>query len=80
VAAGLFIAGLVLVAAGFARIVMAMSFGPGRGEILVPEQGLRLASPFALLCTSALLAVWVPGPLLDTIAGAIAALGGQMHG
>ncbi|NCC94023.1 MAG: hydrogenase, partial [Opitutae bacterium] len=70
-AAGLFIAGLVLVAAGFARIVMAMSFGPGRGEILVPEQGLRLASPFALLCTSALLAVWVPGPLLDTIAGAI---------
>ncbi len=79
-AAGLFIAGLVLVAAGFARIVTAMSFGPSRDEILVPEQGLRLASPFALLCTSALLVVWMPAPLLDTIAGAIALLGGQIHG
>ena len=78
--AGLFIAGLVLVAAGFARIVTAMSFGPSRDEILVPEQGLRLASPFALLCTSALLVVWMPAPLLDTIAGAIALLGGQIHG
>ena len=80
VAAGLFIAGLVLVAAGFARIVTAMSFGPCRDELLVPEQGLRLAPPFALLLTSALLAVWMPPPLLETIAGAIAALGGQIHG
>lgn len=80
VAASLFIAGLVLVAAGFARIVTAMSFGPYQEELLVPEQGLRLTPPFALLFTSALLTVWMPGPLLETIAGAITVLGGQIHG
>jgi hydrogenase-4 component F len=80
VAASLFIAGLVLAAAGFARIVTAMSFGPYQEELLVPEQGLRLAPPFALLFTSALLTVWMPGPLLETIAGAITVLGGQIHG
>ena len=46
----------------------------------IEKLGLRLAPPFALLLTSALLAVWMPPPLLETIAGAIAALGGEIHG
>ncbi len=50
VAAGLFIAGLILVVAGFARIVTAMSFGPSQEEILVQEQVLRLV---AALCPAA---------------------------
>jgi len=80
VAAGLFIAALVLVVAGFARIVMTMSFGPNREEVLVPEQNARIMPPLALLLTSALLCVWMPEPLFRTIVNTIAVIGGTIHG
>ena len=80
VAGGLFIASLALVVAGFARIVTSMSFGPSRQEILVPEQTLRIVSPFALLLTSAVLCVWMPEPLHQIIINTIAVIGGTIHG
>ena len=79
-AAGLFIAALILVVAGFGRIVIAMSFGPSREEVLVQEQALRIVPPFALLLTSALLCVWMPEPLYRTIINTIAVIGGTIHG
>ncbi|ADW19333.1 NADH/Ubiquinone/plastoquinone (complex I) [Desulfobulbus propionicus DSM 2032] len=79
-AAGLFIATLVLVLAGFARIVTAMSFSPRQEEVLVEEQTLRIIPPLALLLTSALLCVWMPEPLFRTIVNTIAVIGGTIHG
>ena len=80
VAAGLFIASLVLVVAGFAQIVTTMSFGPSDEEILVQEQMLRVLPPFALLLTSIVLCVWMPDALYQTIINTIAAIGGTLHG
>ena len=79
-AAGLFIAGLVLVVAGFARIVTNMSFGPCQEEVLVEEQRLRVLPPLVLLLTSAALCIWMPEPLYQTIINTIAAIGGTVHG
>jgi hydrogenase-4 component F len=79
-AATLFIATLVLVVAGFARIVTTMSFGRSQGELLIGEQVQRLVPPFALLLTSALLCVWMPEPLYRTIINTIAVIGGTIHG
>lgn len=80
IAAGLFIAALVLVVAGFARIATAMAFGPVREEVLVPEQTVRIVPPLALLATSVLLCVWMPEPLYETITSTIAMIGGTLHG
>ena len=79
-AAGLFIAGLVLVVAGFARIVTAMAFGPCQEEVLVEEHRLRVLPPLALLLTSAALCLWMPEPLYRTIVNTIAVIGGTIHG
>ena len=79
-AATLFIGALVLVVAGFARIVMTMSFSPNREEVLVPEQNARIVPPLALLLTSNLLCVWMPEPLFRTIVNTIAVIGGTIHG
>ena len=80
VAAGLFIASLLLVVAGFAQIVTSMSFGPCQEEILVQEQLLRVVPPFALLLTSVALCVWMPEDLYRTIVNTIAVIGGTVHG
>ena len=80
VAAGLFIACVVLVLAGAARIITSMSFGSCSEEILVPEQFPRLISPFALLLSSIALSVWMPDQLLETINAVVAVLGGTLHG
>jgi len=80
VAAGLFIASLILVVAGFAQIVTSLSFSPSQEEILVKEQMLRVVPPFALLLTSIALCIWMPDALYQTISNAIAVLGGTIHG
>jgi hydrogenase-4 component F len=80
VAAGLFIAGLMLVVAGFGRIVLSMSFGPSQEEILVEEQTMRVVPPLILLLTSILLCVWMPEPLHRTLVDTIAMIGGTIHG
>ncbi len=80
VAAGLFIASLVLVVAGFAQIVTSISFGPHREEVLVHEQLLRVIPPFALLLTSIGLCIWMPDALYQTIVNTIAVIGGTIHG
>ena len=80
VAAGLFIASLLLVVAGFAQIVTSMSFGPCQEEILVQEQLLRVVPPFALLLTSVALCVWMPEDLYRIIVNTIAVIGGTVHG
>ncbi len=79
-ASGLFIAGLVLVVAGFARIVTSMAFGPCQEEVLVEEHRLRVLPPLALLLTSAVLCVWMPEALYRTIVNTIAVIGGTIHG
>ncbi|WP_310599926.1 proton-conducting transporter membrane subunit [Desulfobulbus sp.] len=80
VAAGLFVAALLLVVAGFARIATAMAFGPVRNEVLVQEQPVRTIPPLALLLTSVLLCIWMPEPLYRTIVNTIAMIGGTVHG
>ncbi len=80
VAAGLFIASLLLVIAGFAQIVTSMSFGPQEKKILVKEQLSRIISPFALLLTSIGLCIWMPDALYQTIVNTIAVIGGTIHG
>jgi hydrogenase-4 component F len=80
VAAGLFIASLVLVLAGLVQIVTAMSFGPCDEEILVPEQLLRLIPPYGLLLTSMVLTIWMPATLYHTIVDTISIIGGAIHG
>lgn len=79
-AAGLFIAGLLLVVAGFARIVTTMAFKPCQEEVLVEEHHLRLLPPLALLLTSAALCLWMPELLHQTIVNAITVIGGTIHG
>ncbi len=80
VAAGLFIASLLLVLAGLAQIVTSLSFGPYNEEILVPEQMLRVLPPLALLLTSIALSVWMPDVLFQTITDTISLIGGTVHG
>lgn len=77
-AAGLFIACLVLVLAGFSKNFMAMSFGTCEEEILIKEKPLRLFSPFLLLLTSVLLSFWMPEALYRTLDQAVALIGGGL--
>ncbi|MDD2469001.1 MAG: proton-conducting transporter membrane subunit, partial [Desulfobulbus sp.] len=79
-AGALFIGGLVLVVAGFARIVVSLSFGPPREELQGRESVWRLVPSFGLLLTSLVLCVWMPESLYRIIAGAVAAIGGTIHG
>lgn len=79
-AAALFIATLVLVVAGFSRIMLSLAFGPQREEVQIHEQPLRLLSPCVLLLTSAVLCLWMPDALQQMITSAIAVLGGTIHG
>jgi hydrogenase-4 component F len=80
VAAGLFIASLILVLAGFAQIVTSMSFAPCDEEVLVPEQMLRVIPPLLLLLTSIALSVWMPDALFQTLTDTISMIGGTVHG
>ncbi|MGD9947094.1 MAG: proton-conducting transporter membrane subunit [Desulfobulbus sp.] len=80
VAGALFIVALVLVVAGFARIVVSLSFGPPRAELQVRESFWRLVPSFGLLLSSLVLCLWMPEALYKVIAGAIAAIGGTIHG
>ena len=79
-AASLFIAGLLLVVAGFSRVALSLSFGPVREALQIPEQRLRIVPPFALLLTSVILCVWLPEPLYQMIVSAITLIGGTTHG
>lgn len=79
-AAGLFIAGLVLIVAGFARIVTSMAFGPCQEEVLVEEHPLRVLPPMALLLTSIILCLWMPDVLYRIIVNTITVIGGAIHG
>ena len=80
VAAGLFIASLILVLAGLVQIVTNMSFGPSQEEILVPEQLLRIVPPYGLLLTSMVLSLWMPETLYRIIVDTISIIGGTIHG
>lgn len=79
-AGGLFIAALVLVVAGFSRAVLSLSFGPVREQVRIKESTWRILPSFGLLLTSLVLCVWVPEPMYRMIEGAIAAIGGTIHG
>nr|WP_321465405.1 proton-conducting transporter membrane subunit [uncultured Desulfobulbus sp.] len=79
-AGALFIAALVLVVAGFSRIVVALSFAPFKEEVKIGESFWRIVPPFALLLSSMVLCLWMPAVLYQVIAGAIAAIGGTLHG
>lgn len=76
----IFILTLVLIFAGAARQIMAMSFRPYKQEILVGERAARLWPPYALLTTSVLLCVWLPDPIYQAIITTIATVGGGLHG
>jgi hydrogenase-4 component F len=80
VAAAMFIATLLLVIAGFSRVVLSLSFGPVQEELQIPEQPLRILPSFALLLTSLVLCLWMPEPIYRLITNAIAVIGGTIHG
>lgn len=79
-AGALFIAALVLVVAGFSRIVLSLSFGVPQEELQIRESFWRLLPPFGLLLSSLVLCLWMPESLYRMISGAIAAIGGTIHG
>ncbi len=76
----IFIAALVLIFAGAARLVMKMSFGKWDEEILVDEKMARVLPSYALLLTSIILCIWLPDSLYQTILSAIATIGGSVNG
>jgi hydrogenase-4 component F len=76
----MFIATLLLVIAGFSRVVLSLSFGPVQEELQIPEQPLRILPSFALLLTSLVLCLWMPEPMYRLITNAIAVIGGTIHG
>ena len=81
VEAVVFVSGLLLVFSGACRHLMCMTFRPGQQEeVLVPEKGLRLLSPYILLGTSILLTFWMPDVLWDVINQAAKLVGGGFHG
>jgi len=80
VSISIFIFCLILIFAGAVRLVMRMSFAQHEGEILVPEKFLRVLPAYALLFTSAVLCVWLPDSLYQTIINAITAIGGGLNG
>lgn len=79
-AAGLFIAGLVLIVAGFARIVTSMAFAPCQEEVLVEEHRFRVLPPMVLLLASVILCVWMPDTLHQAIVNTITVIGGTING
>ncbi|MBU4262176.1 MAG: hydrogenase [Proteobacteria bacterium] len=80
VSIGIFIFCLILIFAGAARLVMRMSFAQHDEDILVQEKMLRILPSYALLLTSAILCVWLPESLYQTIINAITAIGGGLNG
>jgi len=76
----IFIFCLILIFAGAARLVMRMSFAQHDNDILVQEKFLRILPSYALLLTSAILCVWLPESLYQTIINAITAIGGGLNG
>ena len=76
----IFIFCLILIFAGAARLVMRMSFAQHGEAILVPEKLWRVVPSYVLLLTSALLCVWLPDTLYQTIINAIAVIGGGLNG
>ncbi len=64
--ARIFILSLILIFAGASRLVMKMSFGEWDEGILVEENCARVLPSYALLLTSIILCVWLPGqPVSD---------------
>ncbi len=59
---------------------MRMSFAQHDNDILVQEKFLRILPSYALLLTSAVLCVWLPESLYQTIINAITAIGGGLNG
>jgi hydrogenase-4 component F len=78
--AALFIAALLLVVAGFSRIVLSLSFGPVQQEVRIPEKTLRVVPSLGLLLASLVLCGWRPEPMPRMIISAIAVIGGTIHG
>ena len=77
---GLFLCALTLVFAGSGRVFMSMSFGETNGQIKIKEKTLRLLPPYALLLASAVLCIWMPDTIYDTIINSIEMIGGTIHG
>jgi hydrogenase-4 component F len=77
---GLFLLALTLVFAGAGRVFMSMSFGETSEPLKVKEKTLRLLPPYALLLVSAILCIWMPDVIHDTIINSIKIIGGTIHG
>lgn len=78
--AALFIFALILVVAGSAQIVTEMSFSANIAEARGVERYLRVVPPYALLCASILLCIWMPDGIYTTILDTIEIIGGTIHG
>jgi hydrogenase-4 component F len=88
-AAGIFIFSLCVIFAGFAKQVMAISFGPSAETGAEPSSELEEAAfkeppvlvwpQYALLLTSLILCFFIPDALYQTIVDAVHAIGGGLQ-
>ncbi|MFZ0613114.1 MAG: proton-conducting transporter membrane subunit [Desulfobacterales bacterium] len=74
-AAGLFIFSICVIFAGFANHVLQISFGGGSAAIRITEKPGLIWPQYALLLTSLLLCLWMPGTLYRTILTAVSYAG-----
>ncbi|MDX9786469.1 MAG: proton-conducting transporter membrane subunit [Desulfobacterales bacterium] len=76
VGAGIFIASLCVVFAGFANQAMKISFDDSTARIHLREKASMVWPQYVLLLTSLVLCFWMPEPLYETITLAVKGLGG----
>jgi hydrogenase-4 component F len=73
---GLFILSLCVIFAGFSRHLMNISFGDAGSVERIEERPTMVWPQYALLLTSVVLCLWMPGTVYETINHAVVTIGG----